>query len=193
MSRMPWKLLLVPVLAVAAWTRADERPALPAGSRLLWDGDTEETSQINQLGELTDGGVTGKCLAAYWPPPPKRTNPVIVFGKSRPDVELKNYDELWFYVKASEPDKTFAVELRQWTGRMARVEIDRYLETGKLTTEWQLARVPLADFRANDTWQSIVDHIIFNDVDGASNNRRNRARLPKKLFLDDMYLVKRAR
>jgi hypothetical protein len=180
-------LILAPTIELA---RAADQPPLPDRSHLLWNGDSDETSRIVQLGEVTDGGVNGKCLAATWPDSGKRINPVIVFGKSRRDVDLKGFDELWFFVKASESGKTFAVELRQWTGRMARVEIDCYLEHGKLTTDWQLARIPLADFQPNETWQGIVDHIIFNDVERTTSTRQNRALLPKKLFLDEMYLVK---
>lgn len=164
---------------------------MPDGSRLLWDGDTEETSQIVQLGEVAKGGMKGKCLAAWWPTPPKRINPVIVFGQHRPDVELKGYDELWLYVKASEGGKNFSVELRQWTGRAARVEIGPYLKEGKLTTEWQLVRIPLADFKANETWQGRVDHIIFNEASRTANTiRQNRDLLPQKMYLDEVYLVK---
>jgi len=134
------------LLAAAGSIRAEE-PQLPEGSRLLWNGDTEETSQLVQLGRVVDGGVRGKCLEAYWPDPPKRTNPVIVFGKSRPDIDLADYDELWFHAKASEPGKTFNVELRQWSGRIARLNVDPYLADGKLTTEWQLVRLPLAACR----------------------------------------------
>jgi len=177
------------LLAAAGSIRAEE-PQLPEGSRLLWNGDTEETSQLVQLGRIVDGGVRGKCLEAYWPDPPKRTNPVIVFGKSRPDIDLADYDELWFHAKASEPGKTFNVELRQWSGRIARLNVDPYLADGKLTTEWQLVRLPLAEFKPNEKWQGQVDHIVFPEAKRTNNNRQNRDLLPTKLYLDDFHLVR---
>jgi hypothetical protein len=177
------------IAAIISWSAVrGAPPEIPAGRLLLWDGDTPESSVINQHGKVSDERAPeGKCLEAVWPPRPKQTNPVIVFGESRPDIDLTGYDEIWFFAKASEEGKTFDVDLSQWSGRKARANIDAYIDGGKLTTEWKLVKIPLERCTKSDTWQGQVDHIVF------PSKTKDRTKLPKILWLDEVYAVKRPR
>ena len=58
-------------------------------------------------------------------------------------ANIEDYDELWFYAKATELGKTFTVAFYGWPHTSNGVEITPYIDGGLLDTVYRLVKLPL--------------------------------------------------
>ena len=98
-------------------------------------------------------------------------------------VSLADYDELWFFVKASSLNRNINFSLYRWPYNTTAFNLDPYIEGGDLLTTWKLAKVPLSVIETNGngwTRNQGVEHFKFGvaDTSGSYN-----------IFVDEMWAV----
>ena len=152
---------------------------LPKGALLFWDGEDEsrEAGFNGKHSAKNDKHAhTGKHCAMMHRG--VHRYPEI---KSRNRYQMKQGDELWFWVKADRPVKdTFKVVL-MGDGVSNFVDIGPYIEGGELTTQYRRVRIPVKAF-VNDKFKGKSISIL-------ELGRKPWPKVSYVLYLDDVYFV----
>ncbi|MFA6416325.1 MAG: glycoside hydrolase family 9 protein [Candidatus Paceibacterota bacterium] len=162
-------LISLSFFVVASSSRAETRT-------LLWNG--ESGSFVGQNGALNSSQPhTGRFS---FEGSPTGYNPPVVrmIGLSTWRVNLSNYDEIQFYAKTTKIGTKINFYVNAWNGKSNVVDIDQYIEGGKLDTTYRLVRVPISVLKNSTYRLEIVESFYF----GTSNPDH-------KIYIDDIYAV----
>jgi len=170
------KFLIVSSVALAlliAWSlnlRASETRVL------LWNGEGGDFSWQN--GTLNSSQPHGGqyCFEGS----PTQYNPPVVrmFGSSNWRINLSSYDEIQFYAKSSAAGQKINFYVNAWNGKSNVVDIDPYIDGGKLDTTYRLVRIPISALKNPSYNLGIVESFYF----GTSSPDH-------KIYIDDIYAV----
>lgn len=139
-------------------------------------------------GPFNTGGWVGyytlvKSPGATAVPTPQDPNPQPAVDKY---LDASGYKALTFWVRGETGSENFIIGLsdRHWDkvgDSIKSQEIGKYLPAGKLTMEWQKARVPLSEFYIDFTQLSGISVVFAGDLYPASGSAGS-------IYLDDIAL-----
>jgi endoglucanase len=144
---------------------------------LLWNG--EGGSFVGQNGVLNNPqAYSGQyCFEGS----PTLYNPPVVrmVGLSTWRINLSSYDEIQFYAKSTVVGKKINFYVNAWNGKSNTVDIDQYIEGGKLDTTYRLVRIPISVLQTASYKLAMVESFYF----GTS------ALSGYKIYVDDISAV----
>ncbi len=136
-----------------------ELDIVPAdASLLLWNGERGYDGVNGQLNSTETFRGIG-CMEAI----PLNSNPptTTFLGYPGERADISFYDEIWFFIKADMTGRSTDFQIRSFKGQSKRVNIDGYIEGGKLDLQYRLVRIPISDLKTETFSLNLVENIIW--------------------------------
>ncbi len=150
------------------------------GNLLLWDGEAAG-SNLCSYGTLSTSNVFRG--AACFEGTPDAYHPSSVRLDTLPSFrcDLSSYDEIWFFAKCSAEGKTFDFSIYGWPNTTNSVNIDPYIDGGKLTTTYKRVRIPISVLKTADFPVNRVEALFFGLAKPTAGH---------KIYIDDVWAVR---
>ena len=146
---------------------------------LLW-GDKKLATSFS-VGKLVQGNAFRGDESFEGSPTPWH-RPGIRLGGNAYRADVSDYDEIIFWAKASENNKTFNLRFGSWDSTTNNLNIDQYIEGGKLSKTYNRITVPIVDFTGGTDalWTRVQDVAFGEALPNAGH----------KIYIDEIWAVK---
>lgn len=124
----------------------------------LFDGEAPFTYEY---GSATNDCYAGNsCFRAEpdnWHLGTLKLNGLASYGE-----DISSYDEIWLFAKAGQAGQDFSLSFYNWPNFSSGISLGDHSERGVLDTDWQLVRLPVADFSNANFDGTSIQHILFS-------------------------------
>lgn len=143
-----------------------------AGAFLLWNGETGE----EQNGPFYYGAINlTQAFKGAWcfegSPDPWHTPGIGLNGQQSWRTDVSLHSEIRFYAKADAEGKTFDFSVYAWPEYSRAVNIDPFIEGGKLTTSYRLVRIPIIALQTPTYRLDKVEILYFGTAKPTAGHR----------------------
>lgn len=139
---------------------------------LLWNGETGE----EQNGPFYFGSAKAtQAFSGVWcfegVPDPWHAPGISLEGQQSWRTDVSLHSEIRFYAKADAEGKTFDFSVYAWPERSREVNIDPFIDGGKLTTSYRLVRIPIVALQTPTYRLDKVEILYFGTAKPTAGHR----------------------